>query len=116
MDYNRAIATAKRLIRENGREMRLISTVETGNPWEEQVITETEIVFFGAQTEFSQADQTKWTIATGDIKILIAGKSLSDPPYPNQKLIDGTDEYQIKNIETVRVGEPAILWKLHCGR
>lgn len=116
MDYNRAIATAKRLIRENGREMRLISTTETGNPWEEQVITETETVFMAAQTEFSQADQTKWTIATGDIKILIAGNQLPTTPYINQRLIDGADEYQVKNIETVRVGEPVILWKLHCGR
>ena len=116
MDYNRAIATAKRLIRENGREMRLISTTETGNPWEEQTVTETETVFFGAQTEFSQQDQTKWTITTGDIKILIAGNQLPITPYVNQRLIDGTDEYQVKNIETVRVGEPVILWKLHCGR
>lgn len=116
MDYNRAIATAKRLIRENGREMRLISTTETGNPWEEQTVTETETVFMAAQTEFSQADQTKWVIATGDIKILIAGNQLSTTPYVNQRLIDGTDEYQVKNIETVRVGEPVILWKLHCGR
>ncbi len=116
MDYNRAIATTKRLIRENGREMRLISTVETGNPWEEQVITETEIVFMAAQTEFSQQDQTKWTIATGDIKILIAGNRLSTTPYVNQRLIDGTDEYQVKNIESVRVGEPVVLWKLHCVR
>lgn len=116
MDYNRAIATAKRLIRENGREMRLISTVETGNPWEEQTVTETKTVFMAAQTDFSIQDRAKWAVATGDIKILIAGKSLSDPPYPNQKLIDGTDEYQVKNIESVRVGEPVVLWKLHCGR
>lgn len=116
MDYNRAIATAKRLIRENGREMRLISTTETGNPWEEQTVTETETVFMAAQTEFSQQDQAKWVIATGDIKILIAGNQLSTTPYVNQRLIDDTDEYQVKNIETVRVGEPVILWKLHCGR
>ena len=116
MDYNRAIATAKRLIRENGREMKLISTTETGNPWEEQTVTETETVFMAAQTEFSQADQTKWTITTGDIKILIAGNQLLTAPYVNQRLIDGADEYQVKNIEAVRVGEPVILWKLHCGR
>ena len=116
MDYNRAIATAKRLIRENGREMKLISTTETGNPWEEQVITETEAVFMAAQTDFSIQDRAKWAIATGDIKILIAGNQLSTAPYINQRLVDGADEYQVKNIETVRVGEPVILWKLHCGR
>lgn len=116
MDYNRAITTAKRLIRENGREMRLISTTETGNPWEEQTVTETETVFMAAQTDFSIQDRAKWAIATGDIKILIAGNQLPITPYINQRLIDGTDEYQVKNIEIVRVGEPVILWKLHCGR
>lgn len=108
IDYNRALATAKRLIRDNGRDVVLRTMQQSGDEWA-PVLVPVDVTVRAVQTEF-EADEIDGTLIQYCDKLyLIAGGadiSLA------QRLVDGTADYEVVRIMTVKPGPLTVLYKV----
>lgn len=55
-------------------------------------------------------------VERGDMKALIAASGLSAAPKPADVLLDGSTQYRIINVLTVKPGSTALLYKLQLRR
>ena len=106
-NYASLAATAERLIRENGREMTLRSETASGDAWN-PTLSVSDSTVVGVVTKFSAFEVANGLVEAQDKKILFA----ATVPLTNAKrIIDGGVEYSIINVETVKPGYTAVLYK-----
>ncbi|MCF0055517.1 hypothetical protein [Dyadobacter sp. CY356] len=113
--YSEMADMAKEAIAENGRPVILRRNTEgsynpatdtftgTGN------VDENPSALF---TEYKQAEIDGTVIIRGDKKVLLADAALTAPPEYNDIIVDGSDEYKVINIFTVKPGDTSIIYKL----
>lgn len=108
IDYNKALASAKRLIRENGRDVTVRTFTASGDEWN-PVQVPNDVVVKAVQTQFKAEEIDGTLIRTDDKLFLIAGGadiSLA------KRLIDGGIDYEVVNVREVKPGAVSILWKV----
>ena len=102
-------ATAKRLIAENGTAMQLWREVTTGPDYDPVITIETSGITAvrASFTAYEVGDGSR--IKSTDLKLLM---SSDVDPRQYQKVIDGTDELQIIDAQTIVPGDTTILYKV----
>ena len=117
--YTRLAATALSQINDKGRTVTLSTpgsdiyapgsgTFTAGTP-----VTQTAKALF---TEYSLRDIDGELIRTDDKECLIAASSLTGEPTAKDKIIDGSTEYSVVRVETVKPGDTALLYKIQVRR
>jgi hypothetical protein len=107
IDYNKALANARRLIRENGRDVTVRTFTASGDEWN-PVQVPSDVVVKAVQTQFKAEEIDGTLIQASDKLYLVAGGadiSLA------KRLIDGAD-YEVVRVETVKPGPVVVLYKV----
>ena len=105
--------TAQRLIQKHGRTVSLVRKgipADAAAPWDADVDAppvSLKLVF--TETENVQADPTN--IQPGSTGALAAGKDVT-LIETGDKIIDGADEWQVKEANPVQPGSTLFIWKL----
>lgn len=107
IDYNKALANARRLIRENGRDVTIRTFTASGDEWN-PVQVPSDVVIRAVQTRFNEEEIDGKLIQASDKLYLIAG--IVDVSLA-QRLIDGAD-YEVVRVETVKPGPVVVLYKV----
>ena len=115
--YARLADVALKQIEDKGRTVTLEKDTnqfdpQTGVNVQTTVQTATKAVF----TEFTLDEFNGTTVQTGDKKVLLAAKSLTEAPTNEYRLVDQSETYSINPIETVQPGDTPLLYKVSARR
>lgn len=109
--YNRMAATARRLLRQYGREMVLRKPGEASGPdWDPTPSTPTDTPFIGVQSKYSTGEIDGQLIQQQDRKIFV--EALPEPPTQDMTLIDKGQSLEIVSVQTIEPGDGALLYIL----
>ena len=100
------VRLATRLIAKNGRQVFLISSTGSGDPWD-RVIVDAETPVTVVQVEYESREINGNTVAMGDKKFLMDSKIV---PNNTMKIKDGDTEYSIVSIDHLQPGETSIMY------
>lgn len=119
-DYSKVANTALKQIRDKGRTI-IVRTpgedmvydpgTDTFTPGED-VDTQVKAVF----TQFAKKDIDGEMILQTDKRVLIAASSLEAEPGTQDKIVDGSTEYQVIDTETIEPGDTAVLYMVQVRR
>lgn len=108
VNYAKLDATAKRLIRENGRAVTVRALVRSG-PEYDPVLTPVDSPAYAVQTEFDSKDTAAgWLIESQDVAYLL---SSAVPVDKSMRLVDGRD-YEVVNVRVIVPGPRIVLYKV----
>lgn len=107
-DYTRFEQIAISLIEKYGRTMYLRSITESGKAYN-PVKTQTDTEVTGVQGQYTAFELSGESVLSKDIKIFISSEV---EPSQNDKLVDGSSVYQIKNIKKFKPGDTVLYYEL----
>lgn len=115
-DYSSLAALAKRLIEFYGRALTLTkdsaTPTDASKPWRGTTgVTSTAPIGVVLDFNFKEVDGTK--IRRGDKQAFIASSSTIEDLRYYDRLVDGTDEWNIINVNTLEPGSLRLLYQLH---
>lgn len=108
IDYNKALANAKRLIRDNGRDVVVRTFTQSGDDWN-PVQVPSDVTVRAVMTQFAAEEIDGTLIQASDKRFLIAGGA--DVSLA-KRLIDGAVDYEVVAVECVKPGPVVVLWKV----
>lgn len=114
MDYSSLAATALRQIADKGRNVTLRrDAAGTYNPASDTFTAgdEDNETVKAVITDYHDRQIDGEIIMRGDRRAIIAASGLTAPDK-GDVIVDGSDQYRIINIETVKPGDTALLYKL----
>lgn len=111
VNYVSLEATARRLIKENGRAMVVRELIKSG-PAHNPVITPNDKAALGVMTEFD-ANERDDSFTNEDIKVLLAANI---EVTKTMKLVDEGLEYTIVNARKVKPGNTTVIYILQVRR
>ena len=107
-EHQWAVDLATELLDTNGRAMTLTEVVRMG-PASNRVETTVDHAVVGVQTKYLGDEIDGTNILRTDMKVLIDSRV---KPTVDMRLVDGVDEYSIKNVDVVAPGTLAILYRV----
>lgn len=105
-DFAKLATTAQKLIRANGRNVTLRSFASAGDPWNPTQTT-TDMTVKAVFSRYSSFETDGELIRADDVKVLIEAAAA---PSLSQRIIDGSVDYSIVNVRTVKPGDVAMLY------
>jgi hypothetical protein len=114
--YDRASSTAKQMIGKYGRDLVLKRNIEgTFDPatYAFSGTSSPEVSCKGIVTNFKINEVDGTIVLRTDKKIILDADAL---PEQNDKIIDGTDEYTIVNVDSLEPGNTTLLYKVQARR
>lgn len=109
-DHSSFVATATKLIAKHGRSISLVTVSDdSGNDWAPTQSDSSQSVI-GVNTRFSYFQIQNGLIKQGDKMFLIDSVVA---PATGMRLTDGSDSYQIVDVDRVQVGDQIIMYKVH---
>jgi hypothetical protein len=125
VDYVSLRATADRLITENGRDLTLIKAGTTAadptEPWRTDTTAgETRIIVKGVFVEFENEQVDGSLIMRGDKMGLVAAEDVEDTTSSSEsdevetfdRLLDGTVDWKIVNVEAIEPGPSNVYYEI----
>ncbi len=116
-EFDRAVALAQQLIEKKGRtvtfEKRSTTLQDPTKPWlgSNQMPTQTALKAVFLNFELKEVDNT--LVQRGDQKCLMAAESISGIlPNTQDRIVDGSINWEIVNVNTLKPGEQEILYEL----
>jgi hypothetical protein len=129
--YDGFVALADRLIRKNGRTVKIrrntsTTAVDVAKPWLGTTTTTSDLstfAVFTTETAFEQfvrlasgrETPVRSNLERSGLRAIIPAKGLSFVPALAHKLVDGADTYEITGVEPIRPGDAAIAYFLDLG-
>lgn len=115
MDYNEIAQDALTSIQEAGRSFSITRSTGTFNPATNVITGPAPITYNipGVMTSFANRDIDGEVIRLQDRKILLAAAGLPIVPNTSDKVTDGSDVWNIINVEEIRPASIPILYKIH---
>lgn len=105
-DFAKLATTAQKLIRANGRNVTLRSFSSSGDAWN-PTQSQTDVTVKAVFSRYSSFETDGVLIRADDVKVLIEA---SAAPTLSQRIIDGSIDYSIVNVQTVKPGDVAMLY------
>lgn len=84
----------------------------SGKPWEASTATTTDIDVTVMSDEFGWGMQAGTAIEAQDRRFVVAVQGLDNAPTPADKLVIGSDVYQVVNVKPLEPGGVALLYDL----
>ena len=95
--------------------IRVRTEASGSDSWDPEFVT-VDTTVRAVRTKFKKMEIDGTIIQRDDVLFLIA----PDPDYPDpelvDRLVDGSDTYEVLHVETVKPGPLAVLWKVHCRK
>jgi len=129
--YDGFVELADRLIRKNGRAVKIrrnVSTtpVDVSKPWQGNTTSTQDtaaMAVFDQESAFEQfvrlasgrETPVRSNVQRTGLRALVPAKGLSFEPALAHKLVDGSDVYEITGIQQIRPGDAAVLYILELG-
>lgn len=129
--YDGFVALALRLIQKNGRSVSIrrdtgTTSVEANKPWRGTVASTEETATYAVFDRESAFEQfvrlasgretpVRSTVQRTGLRAIIPASGLSFVPVLANKLVDGSDVYEITKIEPIRPGDVPIAYVLELG-
>jgi hypothetical protein len=111
-DYTGLQSTATRLISRFGRDFTLRTLDKSGvsyNP----VIVNSDVTIKGVFTKFKASEIDGTLVESGD-KMIIVDSSVI--PNVEQRIVDGSSEYSIVDVDEIKPGEIGMIYKIQARR
>lgn len=110
-DYSKPEATAQRLIARFGRAGAIRRTADSGDAWNPtQSATDYDCTL--VVTDYSLYERASGLIGATDRKVLVSTDGVSISPTSADKLVIGSNVYEIKRVDPLEPGDTVVLWTM----